>query len=383
MKTHNELVTKLSFIFKNHVCFLAAVVWFFSPAVSLGYELKLTNVYHSQETGYYCGPATAQMILDSTTVNIQPLPTQPEIMAKIVQNNTNWNSYGPNKSTDPDGLRGALAFYDPQRTYVSYVKDTLDAANRKLAYNLDTFDVPAAALINKGDHWINVRGIKTSAQPTAQGAYDINGFFVRDPGTWGSALGRNRYLANNSGGWQKYFTPSAAKWTGPWDNKYIVVADPLDVGDIDTVPDYSPAGSQLTAQQAADRALSELNQISELANEWAFSNGGTFLANQSMLMTWFDESLSESDWLVPFFNSMNSLTGALIIDSYTGDIHQATWIEGGDSSVTMNDLGAIYGNEYSGHFLSDNHPIPEPHSISLLIIGIATLYWQRNRSSIG
>ncbi len=349
-------------------------------------ELKLNNTHVSQENGRYCGPATIQMILNNMpNPNENPMPTQDQIAARIKTSNSAWNHYNPGNSynsADADGIKGALNFYDnPPRNYLSYVRDTRDAANRKLAYNLHTYQVPAAALINGGAHWINVRGFKSDVAPTHNGAYTIDGFFIRDPWNGYGGLGTNRYLANNNGGWHKYFVPSDAQWVGTWDNKYVVVADPLETDDMDTVPTPSPSGPQMTASEAASRALIELSNISELYNESAFS-GGSFCDSSgcgSAMMTWFDESLSDTDWFLPYY-SAGELTGAMIIDSFTGDIHQALWGEPGDPA-TLQALTDQITAEYSGVFPQGQlNYVPEPQALVLMLLALAAIATSRRRA---
>ncbi len=361
---------------------IVAILVSWSVSAWGAFELKLNNTYVAQENGRYCAPATIQMILNNQpNPNKDPMPTQDQLRDKIKANNSAWNHYNPGatyNSADADGVKGALNFYDnPPRNYLSYVRDTRDAANRKLAYNLNTYQVPAGALVNGGEHWINVRGFDSNVAPTVAGAYDINGFFIRDPWTGfagvGTGIGKNRYLANNDGGWHQFFVPSKAEWVGTWDNKFVVVADPLETGDMDTVPDPSPSGPQMTSIQAAARAAIELSQIGELANESSFS-GGAFCDSAgcgASLMTWYNQSSGQSDWVLPYYR-FGSLSGAMILDSYTGDIHQALWAELGDNPSLESFMNEIT-LEYSGTFPRGQANVPEPGSVILVLWGLAIM----------
>jgi Peptidase_C39 like family len=352
------------------------------------HEVKLNNSYVAQENNRYCGPATIQMILNNRPApNTDPLPSQDAIKTRIKASNSAWNVYNPGdtyNSADPDGIRGALNHFDnPPRNYISYVQNTRDAANRKLAYNINTFNVPAAALLNGGLHWVNVRGFDSSAAPTAAGAYDINGFYIRDPWSGfsndGNGLGKNRYLANNADGWHKYFVPSAAQWEGPWDNKYCVVADPLETGDMDTVPDPSPSGPEISAAQAAARAVSELADLPALAAEYAFQFGA-FDSDDALRLSWFDDEAGDADWLVPFYKTGGELSGAMLIDALTGDITQALWGELGDTP-TITALQSQLLDEYAGRFPEGQANVPEPQTLALLVAGSLMLRVRSRRAA--
>ena len=374
--------TKFS-VFGVFAIFLSAV----SNVAGFPYELILGNNYHSQETMRYCGPAVVQMILDSDTVSETPLPSQDNIALQIHGRNTDWDVYNGNpfarstfQSSDPFGLAGALNLFDnPPRNYLTYLKDTQDAANRKLAYNLDTYDVPAAALINGGEHWINVRGFKSSAQPTATGDYDIYGFFIRDPEGFGGGLGQNRYLANNAGGWDHYFVevrdwelagnPAAVPDT--LDDKFVVVADPLDVGEFATSFEPLPRMPELTAEQAVIQAGLRLQECNTLLEEAAFQLGA-FSTNGAFQLTWFDETNSEKDWFIPYYQGMTELSGAMVIDSFTADIQQIIWGDPGQFG-SLDALRNQLMAEYAGEFPRGQRNVPEPEAVLLLLIALACL----------
>lgn len=182
----------------------------------------MTNIdtpYYTQSTDYYCGAASAQMVLDSENIGIYISP-QSVIYDYIHSHNicSGWAS-------DPHGLADALNHFADGRAYFSWYAPTdQDAGNNKLAYTLDYYEVPPIALIYGSAHWIVVRGVYTSAQPTTVSDYDIYGFYVNDPWYGTTTLGENMYIDSRT--WNEdIFT--GGFWCGaPGARRYISVVDP-------------------------------------------------------------------------------------------------------------------------------------------------------------
>jgi len=376
------------------VAWPAAVLIAVAAAQAGSYSKTLGNNYHAQSTDYYCGPASIQMMLDSDTVG-HINKTQDEIFAKVRTYNTdNTNWY-----TDPNGLKGTVQFYDPAHTYLTYYHDSLSSANRKLAYNLDKYNVPASVLIYGGKHWIDVRGVWTinmpwqgSAKPQDDGTYYINGFYIRDPWDKWNGLGHDRFLWNLPGGWQTFFT----KVTGtsapgsPWINKYTTVADPDPIADGDTTLAPSlPGPNMLTASEAASRAWTILNTEDDegykpLMEQYGFSIvGGYFSSSEAFTLDWYENG--RTDWIVPFVDpsimAPEHITGAMVIDAWTGDPYQATWIDPNDTPNSHADLYSLFQFEYAGGTHNTNL-IPEPGTIVLLVmagVGFALYFCQKRK----
>lgn len=332
------------------------------------YDRKLTNVHHAQKRYYYCGPATAQMILDSEGAHVTPLPSQDTLYAQIQQHN---NSPEPQRwYTDAVGLRDTLTFYDPAHTYVAHSMANFDAANRTLAYNIDHYSIPAGALIYGGDHWINVRGINTSVEPALTGAdtdFTVNGFYVRDPWSGfapGQGLGKDAYIPNNAIGWQRIFTPVG--YAGTWKGNYVFVTDP----DVTTdTSDSAPAPGSLSVDDPATALAQAAYHVSLIAGLWgdlSFQNG-SFSSAGELEMTLSDGT---HEWLVPYYqDGANEPSGVVLINAATSDLDGAFWNEGvltGDSLASFVDY--LEGVYFEG-FISDNIAVPEPSTIVLLIVG--------------
>ncbi len=133
--------------------------------------------YHQQDTDYYCGAATAQMILKS-------------IGAGILDQNTLYASNHahstPNWYTSPGGLNFTLnAFMPPPPRFNSFFVvergNTEPQGSENIVRTLYCFDVATGTLVYGCGHWVAVRGVRTNVEPRAGSSYTIKGFWINNP----------------------------------------------------------------------------------------------------------------------------------------------------------------------------------------------------------
>ncbi|MBA7491744.1 hypothetical protein ES702_02292 [subsurface metagenome] len=211
------------------------MTWSFN-ANSMGpYQIN----HHQQDTNYYCGAATAQMILDSIGAGLLDQDV-------LYTSNHDHNSQ-PGWCTDPDGLAYTLRHYRPAsftNTFVLYCKSTEVEGSHKIVDTLYNYKVATGTLVYGCRHWIAVIGIQTDVEPS--GAYSINGFWINNPwpyapsfdnptlapppphsNTDGCGSGGNRGVENewvSYSDWQStYFR--GCNWRGS--KEYISVCDPI------------------------------------------------------------------------------------------------------------------------------------------------------------
>ena len=375
------------------VC-VSAVIGFLDNSVARAdFTIKLTNKYAAQQTSFYCGPASGQMMLNSNTVNLTPLPSQDNIYNKAQAA----NDPGGNFYTDPIGLRSALAFYDPPangRTYIAYAMSNYDAANRTIAYNLTTYLVPASAMVGNTAHWIDIYSAKMSSQPALTGPnanFTVSAFYAKDPWTGyynsltaaqkvGKAPGLGtdvemKNTADGSGLWNKYFIPVPGKFAvagkpvPAYIGKYAFVTDPSeDDAAASSAPAFTgstvPNGSVAMSDAGTDIASDNNNGgDSNLAIEPAFQNGA-FSSNGEAELT---DSRGGNDWVVPYYQNTNpnAPTGVALIDPATGGLEGAIW----DSTLSGLNLSAIENTlGSSADLVPDDNVVPEPATAALALI---------------
>jgi hypothetical protein len=134
--------------------------------------------YHQQDTSYYCGAASAQMVLDS-------------IGAGLIDQDTlyasNHSHSAPGWYTSPDGLNYTLNALKPgpptfNSFFVVDVANTEPAGSAIIISTLRFYNVAPVALVYGTGHWVVVRGAKTSADPAdGAGSYSIQGLYINNP----------------------------------------------------------------------------------------------------------------------------------------------------------------------------------------------------------
>jgi hypothetical protein len=133
--------------------------------------------YHTQDTNYYCGAATAMMVLAEIGVGYGSLD-QDDL---YTSNNT--HNVQPGWYSDPEGLRFTMVDRKPAsftNTFVVYREASEPAGSRKLVYTLEHYGVSPIVLVYGCAHWIVVCGVQTDVNP-ATGPYTIQGFWVNNP----------------------------------------------------------------------------------------------------------------------------------------------------------------------------------------------------------
>lgn len=199
--------------------------------------------YHQQDTPYYCGGATAQMILHSIGAGL--------LGQTVLYNSNHSHNTQSGWATDPDGLKYTLNHYKPaafNNIFVIYAKDTEREASEKIVYTLWRYSVPTGTLVEGCGHWIVVRGVSTSVEPAAGTTYTINGFWVNNPwppspsfynpmvapppphsGADGCGGGANRGITNEyvvyNTTWKDTYLTGCDVW-GVGHKQYVSVCDP-------------------------------------------------------------------------------------------------------------------------------------------------------------
>lgn len=154
------------------------------------FSVNLDVPFHGQETGYFCGAATAQMWIEYST-------------GVLVDQNTlfwdyehgiwfsNWEPWY--WYTSPHGLAATVSYYledspyatiAPPATISEYAYTDPSVAVVYQARSILTYGQPTAALTLHGNHWMVVKGVVIDDQHDL-----IKGFFVHDPWAYVPAYG--------------------------------------------------------------------------------------------------------------------------------------------------------------------------------------------------
>lgn len=172
-----------------------------------------------QETNYYCGAASAQMILDFLHGwGGNPQINQDDLYETIQDHKQDNNFY-----TDPDGLAGCLNKESPSanRWFVYSGGDgDQEKVCRKMAVTMDTYDSPPPVLIFDGDHWVVVSGVTATESPSmAKKSFIIYTIRIHDPG-----IGSNVQEIEYYNWCSMYMTKNT--WGQTWLDKYVCIVDP-------------------------------------------------------------------------------------------------------------------------------------------------------------
>jgi len=287
----------------------------------------ISTPYFAQTTSYYCGAASAKMILDSEKLGIL-VSSQDTLYNYIHSHNTCPTGW----ASDPGGLSAVLNHYGNSHTppahFITHAPTDQDSGIKKLTYTIDVYGVPPAAMVYGCAHWMVVRGAITDAAPSTSPAYTVDGFYVNDPWFGSDSLGENRYIDISS--WRSdYFT--GCDWCGASGNTFISVDDPKPVPERTIrFPAVKPRRSQiLTPQEAAAVARESLAQLAQAPPTRDTQIAGGVKALQAAkpgapLLVKRGDKEAEAYYIVPL--EKGTLTsGAVLVDAYSGQLKEVTY----------------------------------------------------------
>jgi hypothetical protein len=140
------------------------LVGFFPLGASAQYTLDLNGLLYGQDTSFYCGAASAQMIMQN-----YPNPAGNACFGQAhIYNRIQAHKQDNGYYSDPEGLRGAIMelnsppaggrfsiFHDADRNQVMH----------SMLYWMAEREYPSATLVNSGDRWVVVTGFATNVDP--------------------------------------------------------------------------------------------------------------------------------------------------------------------------------------------------------------------------
>ncbi len=178
-------------------------------------EKRLQLKRFVQETGYYCGPACAQIYLSFFSI------ASPQRLAysEIENLNTEPNEW----YSDPNGLSSYISnvlpdSFDRDIDDFSTVSNNIQTALDRISYTLFHLVIPCIILTDSGGHWEVVDGIRYDESPN--GEKEIIGVFIRDPAKTSPDFS---YLSIRNFCQTKFFPNQVGT---QWRDKYVLLSKP-------------------------------------------------------------------------------------------------------------------------------------------------------------
>jgi len=297
--------------------------------------VNVPTPYHQQDTDYFCGAASAQMVLAS--ISAGALLDQ----AGLYNDNHSHSTTEGGWATGPDGLTWTLNNRQHGKYFVLDALDTEDSISRMICWTLHHYKVAPAALVFGWQHWIVVHGADISALPasSADHAFTINAFYVNNPwppvpGGPGSPPPHSTTDPCGSGGnhgvahehiayatWRSTYMTGVPG--GHWVGKFIAVCDPSPppVGRGAAVPYILRVPGPLISAEVAAQKAKEGVAFYKLAQNpsWqaAFELKGGAVASPPVLVQRLDHPDS-------YYYIVPQGTAAVAVDAHTGEYLQAS-----------------------------------------------------------
>jgi hypothetical protein len=354
----------------------------------------LSTEYHQQDTDYYCGAASAQMVLEECGVGLLS-------QVGLYDDNHAHSVAESGWYTAPDGLTWTLNNRQSSKYFVLDALSTEDAISRMITWTIHHYQVAPVAMVFGWAHWIVVRGFTASDTPSSSQdiGYTISGFDVNNPwpptptpapppphttgdvcGTGGTRGVADEHISYTT--WRTDYMTGIPG--GHWAGKFVAVCDP------EPPPTRHPDrqeprrpldGDRLIDARAAaeisDRALEEVGLLER--KSWSKALNGTQIG-QPVLVQRLDRPDSFY-WIVP--RTRGNLTTAVVnIDARYGEYMQARALP--DSKGTA--LLTLDQKDVDGLILDTLFQLPEREGQLRLRPGIACVsdhwVWRPCRESL-
>ncbi len=302
------------------------IVTFLATSILLSgcWSKDIDTPYYTQDTSYYCGAASAQMILDSEKIGSY---VDQDILYNYIHSH---NACGWPWATDPEGLRDVLNLYYPAGHFFVHKPSDADTGIKKIAYTIDRYGVPPASLIYDCGHWVVMRGTITDVQPTtAIGSFSVYGFFVNDPWYGPTSFGENQYIDVNT--WKDDYFTGCSGWCAASGTRYISVVDPSPVPPLELILPKPAARrdviiSELEARKKVDEYLKIFLEYEEFRKNFDVSCD---LLQESAIDTPVlvqRSDKTEDAYYIVSLSQDEMANGAVLIDAYSGQLKELSFV---------------------------------------------------------
>jgi hypothetical protein len=206
----------------------AALLLTVPPCAAQLHSVMLGVPAHSEEALTWCGPATAEMIMEGYPAGACD-ETQADIWLSILGNKveTVWD-------TDPQGLRGALMdLCSPAPGGWSvYTRTDPDELMYAVSFWMTANSFPAALLMNTQshnsfvghqEHWVVIKGVVTDADPTSSSTVNLQYIWLTDPAVPLGDPPLERYISAAT--FAAEFQP-VTKAASSYNGEYVAVIEP-------------------------------------------------------------------------------------------------------------------------------------------------------------
>lgn len=312
----------ISFIFFSVVFFS-----YLSDNAKADYTLSLTVPIYGQDTSYYCGAASGQMVMMGyPSAGASRCFGQDNVYNTIQSLKQDYGFY-----TDPDGLRDAVMNLNPPASpgHYSIFHDSAPAnVMHGILYWMASRNYPTATLINQGDHWVVVTGFTTDVDPRTGNAtllsIDINDPLPQDfaphdnPCTTaieGNEGGSFRTVTGTSWFSNEWNNPN--RWGTKWLNEYVAIVEPPHVQGRVTAKKEVEKGKPISAESALILAKKHVSER-KLKEKKQFG----FLRNTSPKKAFLVNGRFKGYYIVPFEQKDGRISGAVLLNAYTGNFQE-------------------------------------------------------------
>ncbi len=201
------------------------------PADPAAFDLDLPLPFHRQMTPIWCDPADLQSWVEYDQE--QSLGSSTAVQQRMWDWELSHNAGFTEDQWDasPYAVASAARHWLPDRGFNHFIYDDAMAATNTMGWLLANprYREPSVALIWRGDHYILVRGIRATADPSTNPDARILGVYVMDPNQGSrSWLGEDRYIPISD--WLSsfltpvtYLTPHTGLPGDRWQEKYVTI----------------------------------------------------------------------------------------------------------------------------------------------------------------
>ncbi|MBN2440227.1 MAG: hypothetical protein JXJ04_02750 [Spirochaetales bacterium] len=310
---------------------LIAMVFILSMGMGYGQvhiDLGIPNSIpcYCQETGFWCGAAVGQMILQGYPGGLEFPNTQADVWSTIQLYK---NDPGVPWFTDPDGLRGALMDLgsSPGVNWVVYAKPDKTKLMYSVAYWMNKREYPVAILINDWAHWVNIVAIETDVDPLTNTTVNLQWIKIYDPASpWGcpSAVSGGVTTSMTGAAWynpvNNYLDNPGNYPASKWNGNFIAVIEPPKQDGIVLAPkiEVVQKGRILPPEVIMEYTYKWIKKYN-LFEDRTYSSFRNLNPLEPILV---NKSFG-AYYIVPFgFPEDNIAQGSLILNAYTGDFEQ-------------------------------------------------------------